>query len=568
MNIGIIIVCRFSSNRLNGKILKEIQGRTILSYIVERVQHAAPKKQIVVATSSDETDDQIELYCHRAGIDCFRGSLENVSERFLTCAESRSWDYAVRINGDNLFLDIKSLYAMLAIAEINQYDFVTNIPGRTFPYGMSIEIVKVDFYRNVFSNFETSDHFEHVTSYLYENSELGNRYTYINRVCPEASGFDLAIDTLEDLNLATKIISNSDIPFSTLGLKEIYNLATSEIKCSPWKGGSGPLLIAEVGGNHEGDFDLAKKMVNDAIESGADCIKLQLYNANSLVSRIESPDRNKHFKKFELTKDQHIYLAKMCKKSKVKYSASVWSMEMLDWIDPYLDFYKIGSGDLTAWPLIEVFALRGKPILLSTGLSSMDEVLQTVKFIQRVNSIYSNREMLCLMQCTSMYPIPDNEANLSVMESLKLTTGLSVGYSDHTRGIDALRIAAAMGANVLEFHFTDFREGKVFRDHEVSLVTEEVVQLKSEINQIYNLRGNGIKKIQQSEKDNDHEISFRRGIYLNRKISKGELINQEDLVFLRPLAGTDARDLWTLIGAKALRDIEPYHAIMHGLDFN
>jgi sialic acid synthase SpsE/spore coat polysaccharide biosynthesis protein SpsF (cytidylyltransferase family) len=568
MKIGIIILCRYNSRRLPGKALTEIQGRTILSYIVERVQLAAPSRPLVVATSIDKSDNPIASYCQRAGIECFRGSLNDVSNRFLSCADSYNWDYAVRINGDNLFVDINSLHAMLAIADTAQYDFVTNVPGRTFPYGMSIEIMKVDFYRIAVSRMEDPKHHEHVTSYLYDNSEFGDRYVYINQEYPEASGLHLAIDTLKDIKLANKIACRSKTSLSMLNLKQIYNFATRNDTISLWKGESGPMLIAEIGGNHEGDFSIAKSMVIQAIDSGCDCVKLQLYNADTLVSPVESPDRNSHFKKFELTKAQHIFLAKMCRKSGVIYLASVWSMEMLDWIDPYLDFYKIGSGDMTAWPLLREFALRGKPILLSTGLSSMDEVLQTVKYIQSINSIYSEADMLCIMQCTSMYPIPDSDANLLVMDSFRSTTGVAVGYSDHTIGMVALRGAAAMGADVLEFHFTDFREGKTFRDHQVSLVAKEVLQLKSDVSQIVTLRGDGIKIPQQSELDNKHEISFRRGVYVNRHINAGELIQFKDLICLRPAHGTDARDTYLLIGAKAMRDLEPYCAIINGIDYN
>ena len=231
----------------------------------------------------------------------------------------------------------------------------------------------------------------------------------------------------------------------------------------PWKGNCGPLLIAEIGGNHEGNFNKAKKLLDLAIDSGVDCVKFQLYTGNSLVNKKISPDRNKHFKKFELNRLQHEELAEHCIKNNVIYNASVWDLEMLNWIDKYLTFYKIGSGDLTAYPIICEFAKRGKPIILSTGLSNEDEVLDTINYIQSINSDYKKPEMLCVMQCTSMYPISDSYAHLSAIPRLKSITGLSVGYSDHTIGTDALKIASALGAEVLEFHFTDSRKDKVFR---------------------------------------------------------------------------------------------------------
>jgi sialic acid synthase SpsE len=343
--------------------------------------------------------------------------------------------------------------------------------------------------------------------------------------------------------------------------------AIERINKSPWQGKFGPLLIAEIGGNHEGDFSVAKNMVQQAITSGVDCIKFQLYTADTLVSKIESPNRHAHFKKFELTKGQHIYLAKMCQDANITYLASVWSLDMLEWIDPFLDFYKIGSGDMTSLSLIGEFINRDKPILLSTGLASMEEVLSTVSYMQDVSPHYKDPNMLCILQCTSMYPIADSDANLLVMDSIKSKTGLSVGYSDHTIGSVALTTAAAMGANVLEFHFTDSRVGKVFRDHQVSLTAEEVLALKDNILKICTLRGSKNKLPQFIELENKHEISFRRGVYPKKSIRKGEVIKKEDLILLRPAHGTDAREIDTVIGSIALKELKEHKAIKHKVDF-
>ena len=340
-----------------------------------------------------------------------------------------------------------------------------------------------------------------------------------------------------------------------------------KLQNSIWKGSNGPLLIAEIGGNHEGDFEKAKMYTRLAIQSGVDCIKFQLYKGDTLVNAKENPHRNKHFKKFELSKEENIYLAKMCEEANVIYNASVWDIEMLNWIDPYLDFYKIGSGDMTAWPIIREFAIRNKPILLSTGLSTIEEVLETVNYIQGVNNKYIDPSMLCIMQCTSMYPIPDSEANLSVMNKFKSLTGLSVGYSDHTIGTEALKVATAMGANVLEFHFTDSRDGKKFRDHKVSLTSSEVKTLSEQLNKITELLGDGEKKLQKSEIDNKHNISFRRGVYLNKSIKKGTVINFNDMVFLRPLHGTHSRDYNLVAGAKALEDLLALEPLVNNIHY-
>lgn len=328
---------------------------------------------------------------------------------------------------------------------------------------------------------------------------------------------------------------------------------------SNWKGKNGPLMIAEIGGNHEGDFDYAKKLTQLAIESNVDYIKFQLYSGDSLVSPVENPVRNKHFKKFELNHDFYIELAKMCRKNGVGFMASVWNTDYFEWIDQYMDIYKIGSGDMTAYPVLEATAKLGKPIILSTGLSSIDEVRDAVAFIQNCDAKYKDAEYLSILQCTSMYPIPPEFAHLSVMKELANEFNLPVGYSDHTEGSYALEIAVAMGAQILEFHFTDSREGKEFRDHKVSLTKDEVLELNDKIKTIYKLQGEKIKAPQSVE--GDHLITFRRAVYPAIDLKAGTILSSENLVYLRPNHGIDARDYQNVIGKTITRNIKAHERL-------
>lgn len=537
MTVGVVLLC-------GGELmLRPLHGRTVLGHIVDRIRLGAPGRPLVVAISTAASDDVIADYCRRAGLDFFRGPAD-AAGRIESCARARDFDFAAHIDGNSIFLDADALRCMLAIADTDQFDVVTNVPGGTFPRGMEIEIVRSGV-----------------------SAGAGRRAVYKNRVRPEAGGLPVAVETEADLVRAQQILSRAGTNPARLGVAEIFELASRAPVPSPWRGAAGPLLIAEIGGNHEGNFEMAKDLAEKAIGSGADCVKFQIYRGQSLVSPVESPDRYKHFQRFELLPEQHIELAEMCRRGGVQYLSSVWEMEMLEWIDPYLSFYKIGSGDLTAWPLLRQFAERKKPMLVSTGLANLDEVLQTVDFIQSVDARYKEPEWLCLLQCTSMYPIPDSDAELRVMDTLRERTGLAVGYSDHTIGSMAIRAAVAMGADVIEFHFTDSREGKTFRDHKVSLVAAEVRQLKQDLEQIVAFRGDGIKVPQKSELETGHEVSFRRAVYANRPIKAGETIAETDLVILRPAHGTDARDMPSVIGAQATADIEPYKAINRGADY-
>lgn len=330
---------------------------------------------------------------------------------------------------------------------------------------------------------------------------------------------------------------------------------------SNFKGKHGPLLIAEIGGNHEGDFEYAKQLTQLAIDTDVDFVKFQIYSGDTLVSSVESPDRNKHFKKFELHPEQHIELAHMVIEAGIKYTSSVWDIKAMQWIDPYIPIYKIGSGDLTAYPVLKQTAMLGKPMIISTGLSTEAEVLETVAYLQSINPVYQSKDMLALLQCTSMYPINLSDAHLSVMQRLKKLTGLTIGYSDHTEGNKALMYAVAMGAEILEFHFTDSREGKQFRDHKVSLTPNEVKELIQEIKLINALKGDEIKKPLPIEIENGHVDSFRRAVYPSRDIAAGEVFSEENLTVLRPNVGVDAREYYNLIDKQSKVNLKKHQAI-------
>jgi len=315
---------------------------------------------------------------------------------------------------------------------------------------------------------------------------------------------------------------------------------------NPWRGKHGPLLIAEIGGNHEGDFDYALRLLDLALESDADVIKFQVYKGDTLVSRVESSARNQHFKKFELNISQYLELARRVEAGGKIFMASVWDLDMIDALDVHMPIYKIGSGDLTAYPLLREFAHRSKPMVVSTGLATADEVAASVKFIRAANPVYRDPSFLAVLQCTSMYPISVSDANLAVMGELKARLATTVGYSNHTEGMRALEIAYAMGAEVMEFHFTDAREGKSFRDHKVSLTAPEVHQLQARLREITVLRGDGAK--QPLPVEGDHVVSFRRAVYPRIALAEGTLLTADNLTVLRPNHGIDARDFDKVVG--------------------
>lgn len=224
MNLGVIILCRYDSSRLPGKILKEICGKPVLQYIVERMQTSQSARQVVVATSTEPSDDPIVRYCENYGIKYFRGDKNNVAARFLACSQAHNFEYAVRINGDNIFTDAAILDEMISNISIQEYDFISNVQGRTFPYGMSIEIVRTAFYQESLSNFQLQEHFEHVTLYFYQNPTFGRQYHFVNTICPSAAGIKLALDTQADFDFTHALIQAMQKEHTSYHLSDIYTL--------------------------------------------------------------------------------------------------------------------------------------------------------------------------------------------------------------------------------------------------------------------------------------------------------------------------------------------------------
>lgn len=230
MKTGVVLLCRYSSSRLPGKIFKQIEGRPLIDYIVERILEVVTPADLVIATSTDPSDDQIAAYCLQHGLGVYRGSLTNVAERFMNAAQKNNWDYAVRINGDNLFVEMDTMRQMINLANTGEYDFLSNTHDKTFPQGMSVEIVKMDFYKKVYGLFASSEDFEHVTYYLHKNP-VGHFYFLKNTTVPGAGDLKFAIDEQKDFDLGQQIFSRFTSPHINYGMKaiiEIYNQLKNE----------------------------------------------------------------------------------------------------------------------------------------------------------------------------------------------------------------------------------------------------------------------------------------------------------------------------------------------------
>ena len=224
-NVGVVILSRYNSSRLPGKALKEIEGKPVLQYIVERVNEVFPLNKITIATSDEITDDPIAAFALTMKVTCYRGSLENVAQRFFQAGKTKAWDYIVRVNGDNIFLDIPLLQHVKALSERGVYDFISNVKNRTYPKGMSVESVRTDYYEQLLPKIDSSSYYkEHVTIYLYEHDSHQNFCYLYNKQLPEAAGLQMALDTAEDLERTTLIFRKLEEDHRQYNLKELIKL--------------------------------------------------------------------------------------------------------------------------------------------------------------------------------------------------------------------------------------------------------------------------------------------------------------------------------------------------------
>ncbi|WP_127136070.1 cytidylyltransferase domain-containing protein [Flagellimonas oceanensis] len=218
---GIIILCRFNSSRLPGKILKKINGKTILEYIIERLSPLKNDYPIVVCTSAEISDDPIEKFCQDKGWEVYRGSLENVAERFKNCANQYGFSSAVRINGDNIFVDPELVKKIIQEHELGGYLFSSNVKDRTFPKGMSVEVVNINYYEKKYPFFTESD-CEHVMTYFYKIEEDMHKFHY--NTVNYGKTLNFAIDTQEDFERASNVIDKMNPRDIFIGFEEILEL--------------------------------------------------------------------------------------------------------------------------------------------------------------------------------------------------------------------------------------------------------------------------------------------------------------------------------------------------------
>ena len=326
------------------------------------------------------------------------------------------------------------------------------------------------------------------------------------------------------------------------------------------------MFIAEIGSNFDGNLKKAKELIYAAKESGADVAKFQHYSADTLVSdigfknlRTNSTHQKKWkgsvyetYKKASLNPEWTKELYETCKKAKIIFMTSAYSIELVDYVSPYLSAFKIGSGDLTWHDELKHVAKKKKPILLATGASNLKEVVAAVKVISKFN------KDLVLMQCNTNYTNSFENLkylNLSTISTFQnLFPNIITGLSDHTQNDDVVLAAVSLGARVVERHFTDSTK-HVGPDHSFSTDIKSFKKLVEKVRRLEEMLGDGVKRVEPNEKDTI--VVQRRSLYAKKNILKGQKIKREHIIPLRPCLpqALSADSVKDIIGKKSKSNI-------------
>lgn len=313
------------------------------------------------------------------------------------------------------------------------------------------------------------------------------------------------------------------------------------------------LVIAEIGNNHEGSYSLAEEMIGKASEAGVGAVKVQTFRTEHYVSR-DDKERFNRLKSFELTFDEFERLSKVAVSEGLLFIATPFDLESARFLNTIVSAYKISSGDNNFYPLMKTVSQTGKPIIMSSGLADLAQICYSKALIENVWRESGIKQDLAVLHCVSSYPVEPYEANLAVIRYLKEELKCTIGYSDHTSGIDAAALSAALGARIIEKHFTIDKNYSHFRDHQLSADPKEMKELVLKIKEITTLLGKEKKTLQDSEKASLKLL--RRTIAASRDLPDGVVIGGDDITWIRSASGLPPGSEHLIIGRKLNQSVK------------
>jgi N,N'-diacetyllegionaminate synthase len=323
------------------------------------------------------------------------------------------------------------------------------------------------------------------------------------------------------------------------------------------------LIIAEAGVNHNGDMQMARQLIDAAAEAGADLVKFQTFRADRLVTTsarkaayqmaTTAADESQHemIRRLELTDAMHDELIAHCHQRKIEFFSTAFDLESLDYLMGLgMARIKVPSGEITNLPYLRKVGGFGKEVILSTGMSNLGEIEAAIDALEKAGT---SREWIIVLHCNTEYPVPMPEVNLRAMRSIGEAFGVKVGLSDHTEGIEIAIAAVALGATVIEKHFTLDRS-LPGPDHRASIEPDELGRMIRSIRNVEQAMGDGIKRPSSSELRNRPIV--RKSLVSARRIAKGEFFSEANVTAKRPGTGISPMRMQEIIGRKASRDFD------------
>lgn len=324
------------------------------------------------------------------------------------------------------------------------------------------------------------------------------------------------------------------------------------------------LIIAEAGVNHNGSLEIAKRLVNEASSAGVDIIKFQTFKAEKLVSKVaqQAEYQKKNIgkgeetqyamlKKLELSNEQHEELIAYCKSKNIRFFSTAFDMDSIDYLHSLdLGLWKIPSGEITNYPYLKKIASYKEPVILSTGMCELTDIENAINVLVG-NGV--SKDTITVLHCNTEYPTPMKDVNLKAMLEIKEKFGVKIGYSDHTEGIEIPIAAVALGATVIEKHFT-LDKNMEGPDHKASLEPSELKAMVKSIRNIEQALGTGHKTISESERKNI-EIA-RKSIVAAKDIKEGDIFTEDNITVKRPGNGISPMEWENVIGKVAKRNFQ------------
>ncbi|MCC9071737.1 N-acetylneuraminate synthase [Flavobacterium sp. F-65] len=317
------------------------------------------------------------------------------------------------------------------------------------------------------------------------------------------------------------------------------------------------IIIAEAGVNHNGDIQIAKKLIDAAVDAGVDYVKFQTFKADNLVSKsakkanyqsvnINDGDDSQYamLKKLELSHENHLELLSYCSERNINFFSTAFDIEGVKYLNSLgLTFFKIPSGEITNYPYLRAIALCRKPVVMSTGMCTEIEIKNALDVLIKFGL---KKELISILHCNTEYPTPMKDVNLKAMLAIQKNFDVQIGYSDHTLGIEVPIAAVAMGARIIEKHFTLDRT-LPGPDHVASLEPKELKEMVRAIRNIELAIGGDGEKV-PSESETKNIIIARKSIFINRNLSKGHIITDDDIISLRPGDGISPMEWENIVG--------------------